>query len=342
MLASEARPNALEQLLYGVELPASPGGAVDPNTRLRSYKLGDWRQEAAVDAYPETGSRFNAMTILGTEHSSNDFSGPMTHSQDHIMYDSCMGKVTPVTVGTNGRKRTYALDPYTPIDPQTYTFWKGSPKIVSGYHLAEMYAYGFFSGFKLTMGRGGSGKSGNLLARAVARDQAISSTIGTIAYDPVQNFKWYVKTATSYAGLAAAPKMREAFDTSFEYSSVFNVAFPMVDDNISFEFPVELMPTSVFTINLMRRAIGWGFLDNLRGAETVYFEVGNVGKQIEAGPPIVNRSFKLIVAGNFSKPFDPTTINPGIAGIQWSFFPVPQDDMPNGAAFVLETVNNIT
>ncbi len=332
MRTSDARASVLEQARFGVEAALNPGVAVPADLRLRSYRMGDWNQEADVQAYEESGSRFNAFSTIGAEWSSNDFSGKMTFSQDHYMYDGAMGKATPSTVGTLGKKRVYNPDPYANYDPQTYTFQAGQGSNV------ETYSYGLFTGFSLTMNHRQAEKSGDILAQAVDLTGTFEPTLSTMAYDAILGHKFYVKTASSYAGLAGAAKLDEAFECTFEYSAVFGLAFPMVDDNISFEFPVHLKPTSMFTIQLMKRALAMGFLTQLRGAQFVYFEVGNVGAQIETG---VNKSFKLTVAGQFSAPFDPTDIEPGIKGVTWSFYPCPADDMPGGGAFVLEVVNNV-
>lgn len=330
--ASQARSSALEQATLAIEDPDAPGTPVDPDIRLRSYKLGKWKQEGNVDPYEESGSRFYAKTTLGAEWASNEFSGRMTHSQDYYMYDGAMGLQDPVTVGTNGRKRTYALDPYEPIDPQTYTFGGGQAI------RAEQYPYGIFTGFKLNMSHMKAEKSGNITAQALKDNEPLPGTLTSLGYEPLISNKFYIKTASTLAGLAAAPKLREAFDSTFEYGGIFGVAFPMVDDNISWEFPVELFPSSLFTVNIMKRALGMGFLTQLHNATTCYFEIGCLGALIEG---IIFRSFKLIVAGDFSKPFDSTTIEPGIEGVTWSFYPTPQDDMPNGSAFSIEVINNI-
>jgi hypothetical protein len=91
---------------------------------------------------------------------------------------------------------------------------------------------------------------------------------------------------------------------------------------------------------MMARAVGMGFLDDLLGSNVCYFEIGNLSDDpIEAA---IFRQFKLVVAGEFSRPLEKADIDPGMKGVRWSFFPTPQADMPSGAAFALTTVNNVT
>lgn len=328
--ASTERPAALEGFLVGLEAALTPGLPVTANQRLRSLKA-DFKQEGNVEPYGSSGSWLMNRYVLGTEWSSAPYSGWGSFTEGHLIYQSTWGDPVLTTVGTGGKKRVWTPDPFGVIDPRTYTMAAG--QAVRG----ELYPCGFFNGFKIVLNKSNTLISGNILAQSIQDNVAIAASPSLIALEPMLARNTYVKFATTYAGLAAAVKYRRAFEVSFEFSNMFSLLHPLVDDNNSFDGLAQQVPTVAFTAQTSKTALAMNaFLPALRNSDVIYWEIGNISPHtFEAGQFY---SWKLTVATQVSGPFDQATVQ-NVVGTNWKFGIVPADDAPG--PIQLELVNNI-
>jgi hypothetical protein len=330
--ASTERPAALEGFLLGPEAVATPGLVVPANIRLRSFKVR-FKQEGNVEGYDSAGSWLMTRYVQGTEWASAPYSGWASFTEDHLVYNSTFGPVTPVTVGTTGKKRTWQIDPFAAVDPTTYSMAAGQAA------RGELYPCAFFNGFKISLNKQSNTKSGTILSQALVDNTAIEAAPSLIAMEPMLPKFNYVKFATTLAGLAGATKFRRTFDIGFEFSNFFGLMHPVVDDNISFDGLVQKMPTVALTLQTNKLATAMAWLTDLRASNVIYYEIGNVGRQFEGGGTPQSFSWKLQVATQVSAPFDDATAQ-DVVGVNWKFGAVPADDMTAGP-IKLELINNI-
>lgn len=175
------------------------------------------------------------------------------------------------------------------------------------------------------------------MAQAIQDNTAIAGSPTFIALQPMLPGKTYFKFASTYAGLAGATKYRGAFEIGFEYSAPYSTLFPVVDDNPSYDGLVEIAPTATWTLQTNKLSTAMGYLLNLRASDVIYFEMGCVGPNYEAGHPY---STVIQSAVQVSKPFSEATPQ-NVVGVNWEFGIIPADDMPSGCATKVTQENNI-
>jgi len=327
--ASTERPAALEGFLVGLEALATPGLIVTADKRLRSFQAR-FKQEGSVQAYGSQGSWLMTRYVQGSEWASAPYTGWGSFTEDHFIYMSTWGDPTITNVGTTGKKRVWAPDPYAVLDPRTFSMAQG--QTVRG----ELYPCGFFNGFKITLNKDAITKGGTILSQAINDNTAIAASPSLIAMQPMLPKHTYVKFATTFAGLTGATKYRRAFEVSFEFSNMWGLLHALTDNNISFDGLVQKVPTVSFTVQTSKLATAMAWLTDLRASNVIYWEIGNISTtEFEPTFPF---SWKLTLATQVSQSFDDATVQ-DVVGVNWTFGAVPASDAP--APIQLELVNNI-
>lgn len=329
--ASTERPQALEGFLVGLEALATPGLAVSATQRLRSITAA-FKQEGNVEAYGSSGSWLMNQYVQGTEWASAAYSGWGSFTEDQMIYMSTWGDPVTTTVGTTGVKRVWTPDPFGAIDPRTWTMAAG--QAVRG----ELYACGFYNGFKLDLTKERITKSGSILSQSITDNTAITGSPTFIDMHPMFGKNTYVKFASTSGGLAGATKYRRAFQVGWEFSNMFGLLHPMTDDNISFDGLVQLVPTVALTIQMNKTALAMSFLPNLRAGTTVYWEIGNTSPQAYESGHFY--SWKLQCATQVSAPYEGNNIQ-NVVGVNWKFGVVPPDDGAMAGPIIQTLENNI-
>jgi hypothetical protein len=270
----------------GIE--GTPGTAVAADRLLNSISITDG-PEGTNDTFRPDGNKYAALTIPGKEWSTFDWTGKSTYCGDVYILSSLIRKVTPSSVGTNGRLWTIAPQNAAEDTHQTYTIEKG------GSVRAHKFAYGMFDSLVIDISRDAVDISGSGFGQRITDGITMTASPTAVVLDPVLPRLFDVYLDSTAAGLGTTKLLRN-FTAKINLGNLVGTIWPLNSAFTSFTTHVETVPNATVQIFVEHDAAGAAFLDLLRSGATNFLRFKAVGDVIEAGTPPPTSTWQLDLA----------------------------------------------
>lgn len=319
-----------QQVQIGVQSVLNTG--VPATKRLQTITV-DLDVQTETDTFFPNGSIFPSSVGLNQEWTEGDVGGVLTYTEVIYPLTMLFGTVAPTTIGTNGKKWTWAPAANAVLSPTMMSLEKGSS--VYGIRAINAIMTGLDIGWSRTdrIELGGSILASAITPGFTMTTIASNATVPIVRVMPPQISVYYDPTF----GALGTTKQLRAFEASLSISDLYAAVWPLNAALTGLDGYVPTQPSSESTLLLMADAAGLAFLTAARAGSTGYLRIEAVGPALPAPDAAFNYKFTVDMAIQISDvgAFEDSN---GIYAIPFTFQPINDGTNP---PLSISTVNLI-
>lgn len=229
-----------------------------------------------MQRFRPTGTKLESIIVPGKEWTEFSLTGLAEYSEMHYLLSGIFGpnQVTqPTTVDTSAKRWNYILSARQPDPVQTFGFVKGDDV------QAESYSYGLFTEVGMELSRDGIKLDGALIGHELETGAVLPHPVTSIGEVPLLPKEVNVHLTDTYANLSA-DKLTRALMVKQTIGDRFNPVWVLDRSQPSFVAHVELAPKFEIEITVEADAEGMGFIENMRGGDTLYLRIDALSPEL--------------------------------------------------------------
>jgi hypothetical protein len=256
--------------------PETTPGTLVPATKLMSALEITPGEKFTFDTFVPSGNKYASIVVPGKEWLEAKIKGYPTFTEIVYLLSSLFGAATITTPsgGTSSRLWTFTPSTTQPDTPQTYTIEFGSS--------VRAFKFGFstVTGMGITFDREKISLDGDILAQPLTDNITLTSSLPTIALQPVlaKQIQMCLDTSAANFGNTVMPRFLSG---AFNFTNKYGPLWVVNSANSSWVAIVELMPKPTFKLKLEADANGMTPLTNARAGSTQWIQLQALGNSIE-------------------------------------------------------------
>lgn len=292
----------------GVEV--TPGTNVAADKKLTGLSIMPSIQ-ANVNKFRPMGYKFATIQALGKEWVAANIEGPLTYTEIVYLLSSLMRTETATVNTALSYTWDFDIDSDDADTFDTFSVEYGSSE------RAFEFSYGIVTGLTITYTRDEIMMAGEMLGQQLSDDITMTGAPTEVDLVPCLPTDTDVKTASTQAGLTAAPPLDRVLSVEFSLTERYGPVWPLKSAAASWDASVEIEPKATLKVKMAVDDEGMVQpLADLRSGDTSFWRIQTIGEEIETSFPY---TVQIDFAGKVEE-ISEFSDEDGVFAVEWTFF----------------------